>query len=106
MIAALCFTLMSTLAHAAEFEPVSTADFVYSEQGQAAIERVETALANEEVKAKLVAYGLSEVEAKERLASLTPAEADQLAKDIDELPKAGSELTVLLLVVIIILLLN
>ncbi|MEX0731970.1 MAG: PA2779 family protein [Aquisalimonadaceae bacterium] len=73
----------------------------------AAADRAEilSLLDRDEVRDKLVKYGVSAEEAAERVAGLTDAEALELAQRIEQLPAGGSAVTILLVVILLILLL-
>jgi hypothetical protein len=61
-------------------------------------------LAREDVRAALAAQGLDPEEAQARVASLTDAEVQQIAGQLDQLPAGGDGLGVVIAVLIIILL--
>jgi hypothetical protein len=66
--------------------------------------RVMQTLAREDVRAALAAQGLDPEEAQARIASLTDAEVQQIAGQLDQLPAGGDGLGVIIAVLIIILL--
>ena len=75
---------------------------------QAAAERAEilATLERDDVREKLVTYGVSPDAAAERVARLSDTEARELAQDLDELPAGGSTVTILLVVILLILILR
>ncbi len=60
-------------------------------------------LDREDVQERLVQYGVSPEEAKERVASMTTEELAQMADSIDELPAGASSGLVLALVLVILI---
>jgi hypothetical protein len=61
-------------------------------------------LAREDVRAALTAQGLDPEEVQARVASLTDAEIQQIADQLDQLPAGGDGLGVVIAVLLIILL--
>jgi hypothetical protein len=61
-------------------------------------------LAREDVRAALTAQGLDPEEAQARIASLTDAEVQQIAGQLDQLPAGGDGLWVVVAVLVIVLL--
>lgn len=59
-----------------------------------------------DVRDKLVEYGVSPQEAAERVASLTDSETLELAQNIDSLPAGGGAVTLLLVVILLLLILR
>jgi uncharacterized protein DUF6627 len=82
------------------------AAIVTSEEAGASVERAAIAefLARSEVRDALAARGVSPQAAQARVDALSAAEAQQLARDIDRLPAAGTDVLGLLLTVFIVLL--
>lgn len=74
----------------------------------AAADRAEilSLLDRDDVRDKLVDYGVSPVEATERVASLTDQEALELAQDIEGLPAGGGAVTLLLVIILLLLILR
>jgi hypothetical protein len=66
--------------------------------------RVMQSLAREDVRAALAAQGLDPEEVQARVASLTDAEVQQIADQLDQLPAGGDGLGVVIAVLLIILL--
>jgi hypothetical protein len=66
--------------------------------------RVMQSLAREDVRAALTAQGLDPDEVQARVASLTDAEIQQIAGQLDQLPAGGDGLGVVIAVLLIILL--
>lgn len=78
---------------------------VLAEQANMDREQVLAVLEREDVREKLVQYGVSPEEAAKRVAGLTDAEALELAQRIDDLP-AGAAVVLLLVIIVLILLLR
>lgn len=83
---------------------IQTPDVIAAQQGSQTIERVTQLLAREDVRRKLVQMGIDPVQAQERVAALTPAEAAQLQQQLDSLPAGGDGLFALIGVVFVVLL--
>ncbi len=66
--------------------------------------RVMQHLAREDVRAELTAQGLDPEEAQARIASLTDAEIQQIAGQLDQLPAGGDGLWAVVAVLVIVLL--
>jgi hypothetical protein len=66
--------------------------------------RVLQSLAREDVRAALTAQGLDPEEVQARVASLTDAEVQQIAGQLDQLPAGGDGLGVAIVVLLIVLL--
>ncbi len=69
-------------------------------------DRVALALARDEVRARLEAYGVSNVQAQARVAALSDEEAVQLAERLDSLPAGGDGIVGARLLVFLVLLLT
>ncbi len=89
---------------AAQAGVVGTDAAVQSIEQEQARAKVETFLARDDVQKQLIAQGVDPVEARLRLDSLTPAETQQLAGKIDELPAGGNSLVGALLFIFVLLL--
>jgi hypothetical protein len=66
-------------------------------------ERLAGLLERRDVRAQLLAYGVSPAQAQERVAALSDEEAAQLAAQLDELPAGGDILGVALIVFLVLL---
>lgn len=86
-------------------EMVDTPTMLNHEQRSAQVELVETYLAQEEVRLQMETLGVDPAMAAERVASLTDAQLQQLALNIQDAP-AGGALGVVIAVLVIILLLE
>lgn len=89
---------------AAQAGVVGTDAAVQTIEQEQARAKVETFLARDDVQKQLIAQGVDPVEARLRLDSLTPAETQQLAGKIDELPAGGNSLVGALLFIFVLLL--
>ncbi|MCP1673775.1 hypothetical protein J2T57_000874 [Natronocella acetinitrilica] len=98
------FLAMGLMAQSASAGIVGT-DTVLAEQAQLERAAVLGLLDRDDVRDKLIEYGVSPEEAKERVASLTDQEALELAQRIDDMPAGASGAVVLLLVLILLILL-
>lgn len=83
---------------------IGTEAVVHAAQAQQERARIHEALNRDEVKLKLTVLGVDPAQVQARVDALTDEEAQQLAKQIDELP-AGSDSIVGALVFIFVLLL-
>lgn len=80
-------------------------DSVADSSGEAdARGRLMQVLARAEVRAALAAQGLDPEEAQERIASLTDAEIQQIASQLDQLPAGGDGIWVAVAILVIVLL--
>lgn len=81
-------------------------DTIVAEQN-AHVERAKIAslLDREDVRERLVSYGVSPEDAQERVASMRDEEVLELAENIEALPAGGSRLLIIVLLVVIIALL-
>ena len=66
-------------------------------------ERLASLLERSDVRARLQAYGVDPLQARERVAALSDEEAARLAAQIDELPAGGDALGVVLIVFLVLL---
>lgn len=66
-------------------------------------ERLASLLERSDVRARLQAYGVDPLQARERVAALSDEEAARLAAQIDELPAGGDALGVALIVFLVLL---
>lgn len=82
---------------AAMIETEATLDI--TAKGQEARDQIKSILAREDAQAILTAQGIDPLEAMARVDSLTDAEAQRIADEIEELPAGGNFLLTFLLVV-------
>ena len=84
---------------------IGTQDLVASEHRDANLAKVESALARSDVQQQLTAMGVDPANAAERAGSLSDAELQQLANDIDALPagQGAGEVLIVLLIVFLVL---
>lgn len=86
---------------------IGTEEAIELSRGQEARLTLQQILSREDVRGKLVAWGLDPFEAKARVSALTDAEAIQMAHQIESLPAGGSGVGVIVgaaLVVFLVLL--
>lgn len=89
---------------AAQAGVVGTDAAVQTIEHEQARDKVETFLARDDVRDKLISQGIDPVEAQQRVDSLTPAETRQLAGRIDELPAGGADIVGALVFIFVLLL--
>lgn len=103
----ICSFLSLPLAQTAQAEMISTETFLSEQTQTTPRDRVLALLEKEEVLKKLQEYGVSPLEARERVASLSDQEIAKLNAQIDQLPAgadaAGAILGTALAVFIILL---
>lgn len=95
---------MALPGHYALAALVPTGSVADSGEGADARGRVMQSLAREDVRAALAAQGLDPEEVQARVASLTDAEVQQIASQLDKLPAGGDGLGVVIAVLLIVLL--
>ncbi|MCK8515122.1 PA2779 family protein [Methylonatrum kenyense] len=101
----LLFLMMGVFTQTAAAGIVGT-DTVISESATAEKRaQVMSLLERDDVQERLVEYGVSPEEAKERVASMTNEELAQMAERIDEMPAGASALVLALVLVILIIIL-
>ncbi len=102
-ICCLSASLFSTAAHA---QIVDTQTLVEKSQAEQNRKLIKDSLNREEVKIKLRELGVNPADIQGRVESLTDAEAQSLAQNINSLPAGGraDTVTILLIIIIIILL--
>jgi len=81
---------------------IETEAVVDSERAHNAREYLKTFLAHEDVKSTLVSQGIDPQEARNRIDSLTEAEARFVADQMDQMPAGGGFFTTLLIVVFLV----
>lgn len=85
---------------------VGTDAAVQAVEHEALKDRLQAYLARDDVRKQLRAYGVDPTEAQQRVDSLTPAEAQQLAGRLDEIPAGGNEIIGALLFIFVLLLIT
>lgn len=86
---------------------IDTQTILQLQDREAAVSRIQTQLAREDVRRALIEMGVDPVQAQQRVATLTDAEVAQLDREMAKLPAAGDGgwiLLVILLTVVIVLL--
>lgn len=91
-LTAIVFVLTAVSAPAAQAKMVSTQALAASAAAGDARARIEAMLERHEVRAQLIALGVDPQAAYDRVAALSDAEAQSLAKHMDNLPAGGSAL--------------
>ena len=86
--------------------PVGTGTLLQKESAEAQVLRVQDALAREDVRRAMVALGVDPGAARERVASLTPAELAVLETELEELPAGGDFLAVVGVVFVVLIILE
>ncbi|HEX7013146.1 MAG TPA: PA2779 family protein [Steroidobacteraceae bacterium] len=90
----------------AQAEIIGTLAGLESHQRARSMERVQQALAREEVRAQMLALGVDESMLEARLARLTDSELSALAADLDNLPAGAGVLEVVGIVFVVLLILE
>ncbi|MGM0564316.1 MAG: PA2779 family protein [Pseudomonadota bacterium] len=85
---------------------VGTATMLDIEERSARVELVESFMARDEVRSQMETMGVDPAFAAERVASLTDAQLQQMALDIEDAPAGSGALGVVVTVLVIILLLE
>ena len=98
--------LAASVQSAAHAGVISTQQYLSAVDRDAALARIDAALAREEVRNRLEQYGVDPLAANERIAALTDRELEQLAGDLENLPAGGSLLGVVGIVFIVLLILE
>jgi hypothetical protein len=94
-------------AQFASGEIVSTENAIRIDEREAAIERITSVLAQQQVSERLVALGVAQADAQQRVASLSDSELQLLDQKIAELPAgAGGALEVLGVLLLVFLVLE
>lgn len=102
MVAMTAFTWPQALIAA----PVGTSAVLEQENVQAQVSRVRETLARDDVQRAMVALGVDPAAARERVASLTPAEVAALESELDHLPAGGDFLAVVGIVFVVLIILE
>ena len=98
-----CF-LMVNLQHAAFAGIVSTTDIIDSQVTHVEKQRLYQLLERDDVRSKLIEYGVDPDDALIRVANMTDEEARLFAQKMQELPAGGSDVLGVLLIVFLVLL--
>jgi uncharacterized protein DUF6627 len=102
-----CVALFAgSLQSAARGGVIGTQEYLTAIDREAAIERIDTVLAREEVRSALEHYGVDPADANERVAALTDQELQTLADDLENLPAGGDLLAIVGITFIVILILE
>ncbi|MEJ2178962.1 MAG: PA2779 family protein [Gammaproteobacteria bacterium] len=99
----LCF-LMVNLQQVVFAGMVSTTDIIDSKVAQVEKQRIYELLARDDVRGKLVEYGVDPEDAVNRVANMTDEEARLFAQNMQELPAGGTDVLGVLLIVFLVLL--
>ena len=105
----LCLILNSVqlgFAQAASAAPIGTQTLLEFEQRAARVDRIQSFLAEEHVRAKLIELGVSAEEVQSRIAALTDQELQMLNQHIDIQPAGGNVLVVVGIVFVVLLILE
>ena len=98
-----CF-LMVNLQQVVFAGMVSTTDIIDSQVAQVEKQRIYELLARDDVRGKLIEYGVDPEDAVNRVANMTDEEAKLFAQNMQELPAGGSDVLGVLLIVFLVLL--
>jgi len=99
----LCF-LMVNLQQVVFAGMVSTTDIIDSQVAQVEKQRIYELLARDDVRGKLIEYGVAPEDAVNRVANMTDEEARLFAQNMQELPAGGADVLGVLLIVFLVLL--
>ncbi|UCG72113.1 MAG: PA2779 family protein [Chromatiales bacterium] len=107
-IVAIVCLMLSGLAYpiSASANFIATADYLAAEDRQARLERVQAALMQERISARLTELGVDPAQATQRVAALSDSELVQLDEKFQELPAGAGALEVVLLVFLLLLILD
>lgn len=86
--------------------PIGTQELIQFEQRQASIDRIQTRLAQDEVREMFVELGVNPIDAEQRIAALTNEELLLLEQQMESLPAGGSVLAVLGVVLVVLIVLE
>lgn len=102
----ICFLSLSLFSASAHAQIVDTQTLIDKSQSEQNRQLIKDSLNREEVKIKLRELGVNPTDVQGRVDSLTDAEAQSLAQNINSLPAGGraDTVTILLIIIIIILL--
>ncbi|HKL27360.1 MAG TPA: PA2779 family protein [Desulfuromonadales bacterium] len=90
LMVAVSFLFLDFSMSAAQAGMIDTQSVIAVQQQEANRQQVEVFLDRQDVRQALVRYGVDADEARARVASLSDAEVDRLAGQIDQLPAGGS----------------
>ena len=99
----LCF-LMVNLQQTVFAGMVSTTDIIDGQMAQVEKQRIYKMLARDDVRGKLIEYGVDPQDAVNRVANMTNEEAQLFAQNMQELPAGGTDVLGVLLIVFLVLL--
>lgn len=104
----LLIVLMATMTwpQAVTAAPVGTSTLLQQESADAQVTRIRETLAREDVERAMIALGVDPAAARERVASLTPAELTALDGELENLPAGGDFLAVVGIVFIVLIILE
>ena len=107
LIAVLAASLLAASVQSAAYAGViSTQQYLTAIDREAALARIDTVLAREEVRSRLEQYGVDPVAADARIAALTDQELELLATELENLPAGGDLLAVVGIAFIVLLILE
>jgi hypothetical protein len=107
LVAVLAASLLAaSLQNAAFAGVVTTQQYLTAIDREAALARIDTVLAREEVRSRLEHYGVDPAAADERIAALTDQELELLATELENLPAGGDLLGVIGIAFIVLLILE
>ena len=108
LLASLCCVALISVstANVARAGVIGTDEYLRTVDRAATIERIDSVLARDDVRAELERYGVDPLQASERVAALNDQELQQLATDLDNLPAGGSLLAVVGIVFLVLLILE
>jgi hypothetical protein len=102
MFLAVCQTNLG-LVQSAAGATVGTQTVLQFEDRAAAVSRIQSHLAREDVRKAMVGLGVDPVQAQDRVAALTDAEVAQLDQQLAQLPAGGDGGWILLVIVLTVL---
>lgn len=99
-------TLVGTWPYAAMAAPVGTSAVLQEQASEAPRARVLDSLARLDVERAMISLGVDPAEARERVASLSPAELAQIEQQLDQLPAGGDFFAVVGVVFVVLIILE
>jgi len=97
-----CLTNLG-LVHSAGAAVIGTPELVQLEDRTAAVSRIQSNLAREDVRKSMVQLGVDPKQAQERVQALTDSEVAQLDQELAKLPAGGDGGWILLVIVLTVL---
>lgn len=97
-----CLTNLG-LVHSAGSAVIGTPELVQLEDRTAAVSRIQSNLAREDVRKSMVQLGVDPKQAQERVQALTDSEVAQLDQELAKLPAGGDGGWILLVIVLTVL---